>query len=158
MLKLEAVGCDWFAEDIEMVTDTIEHVSPSSFNQETRYLPESVSSIPGYIRYSVNPFMREIVDCFDVDSPVREVNLKKGAQITYSTVLESGLLYFMAHVKTLPLMYITADKELASARAGNNILPMLGHSGLSHIFRSSDAGNSRMTGKTAQHLQFEGGG
>lgn len=158
MPRLEAVGSEWFAEDIESLTDTITHVSPSSFNEEWRYLPESVTSIPGYIRFKVNPFMREIIDCFDVDSPVREVNLKKGAQITYSTVLESGLLYFMAHVRTLPLMYITADKELASARIENNILPMLQHSGLAHIIRSSDEGNSRKTGKTAQHLQFEGGG
>ena len=158
MHRLEAVGADWLREQIENLTDTIEHVTPSSFNEDTRYLPESVSSIPGYIRYKVNPFMREIVDCFDVNSPVREVNLRKGAQITYSTVLESGLLYFMAHVKTLPLMYITADKELASARIENNIIPMLEHSGLKHIIRSSDTGNSRKTGNTAHHLQFEGGG
>jgi hypothetical protein len=58
------------------------------------------------------------------------VNLKKGVQITYSTVLESGALYFMGHVKTLPMMYLTADKELAAARIENNFLPMLNHSGL----------------------------
>lgn len=158
MHEIDTIGADWLAGLIENLTDTITHVSPSSFNEASRYLPESVTSIPGYIRYKVNPFMREIVDCFDVDSPVREVNLKKGAQITYSTVLESGLFYFMAHVKTLPLMYITADKELASARIENNILPMLEHSGFAGIIRSSDTGNSRKTGKTAQHLQFEGGG
>jgi phage terminase large subunit GpA-like protein len=114
--------------------------------------------MPGYLRYSVNPFMREIVDCFDIDSPVREVNLMKGVQITYTTALESGLLYYMAHVRSMPLMYMTADKELASARVENNILPMLQQSGLAHIIRSSDEGNSRKTGKTANHLQFEGGG
>ena len=73
-------------------------------------------------------------------------------------VLESGALYFMGHVKTLPIMYITADKELAAARIENNFIPMLNHSGLAHIIRSSDEGNSRKTGKTANHLQFEGGG
>ncbi|MAL49670.1 MAG: hypothetical protein CMH18_07920 [Methylophaga sp.] len=158
MPSLDLLGADWIVSEVDGLTDEIHHVSPSTYNEENRYLPESVTSIPGFIRYDVNPFMREIVDCFDVDSPVREVNLKKGVQITYSTVLESGALYFMGHVKTLPIMYLTADKELATARIENNFLPMLQHSGMAHIIRSSDEGNSRKTGKTANHLQFEGGG
>jgi len=158
MPKLDKIGSEWLINEVEAFTEQITKVTPSVFNEKNRYLPESVTSIPGFIRYEVNPFMREIVDCFDVDSPVREVSLKKGVQITYSTVLESGALYFMAHVKTLPIMYMTADKELATARIENNFLPMLEHSDLAHIIRSSDIGNSRKTGKTANHLQFEGGG
>lgn len=156
--KIDRIGEDWLIGEVQALTDTITRTRPSTFNEETRYLPESVTSIPGYIRYAVNPFMREIVDCFDVDSPVQEVNLKKGVQITYTTVLESGLLYFMAHVKSLPIMYMTADKELAKARVENNIIPMINQSGLADIIRSSDEGNTRKTGKTADHLQWEGGG
>lgn len=152
------IGRDWVIDQINGLTEEVIHVSPTVFNEQTRYLPESVTSLPGFIRYDVNPFMREIVDCFDIDSPVREVNLKKGVQITYSTALESGALYFMAHVKTLPIMYMTADKDLAKARIENNFLPMLNQSGLAHIIRSSDEGNQRKTGKTSEHLQFEGGG
>lgn len=155
---IEDIGRDWIVDEVNSLTDTIEHITPSEFNEQTRYLPESVTSIPGFIRYDVNPFMREIVDCFDINSPVREVNLKKGVQITYSTALESGALYFMAHVKTLPIMYMTADKELAEARVENNFIPMLNHSDLAHIVRSSDIGNTRKTGKTKNHIQFEGGG
>lgn len=158
MLDFESIGSEWIFQEVEEMTDQIIHVSPSVYNEETRYLPKSVTNIPGYIRYSVNPFMREIVDCFDIDSPVREVNLKKGVQITYSTVLESGAMYFMGHVKTLPIMYMTADKELAEARIENNFIPMINHSGLSDIVRSSDEGNTRKTGKTKNHIQFEGGG
>lgn len=158
MPELNDTGADWIVDEIEGLTDTVERVTPSAFNEENRYLPESVTSIPGYIRYDVNPFMREIIDCFDIDSPVREVNVKKGVQITYTTLLESVMLYYMAHAKTLPLMYMTADKELATARIENNVIPMINQSGFSHIIRSSDEGNSRKTGKTANHLQWEGGG
>lgn len=158
MPSLELLGADWIVGEVDGLTDEIHHITPAAYNEEHRYLPESVTSIPGFIRYDVNPFMREIVDCFDIDSPVREVNLKKGVQITYSTVLESGALYYMGHVKTLPIMYMTADKELATARIENNFLPMLQQSNMAHIIRSSDEGNSRKTGKTANHLQFEGGG
>lgn len=158
MSSLDMVGADWVIEQVEGLTDHIEHITPTAYNEANRYLPASVTSMPGYISYDVNPFMREIVDCFDIDSPVREVNVKKGVQITYSTALESGALYFMGHVKTLPIMYMTADKELAAARIENNFIPMLSHSGMAHIIRSSDEGNSRKTGKTANHLQFAGGG
>jgi len=152
------IGAEWVVDEVEGLTDEVIHISPSDYNEQTRYLPESVTSMPGFIRYDVNPFMREIIDCFDIDSPVREVNVKKGVQVTYTTVLESGLLYFMGHVKTLPIMYMTADKELAKARIENNILPMLSHSDMADIIRSSDEGNTRKTGKTVNHLQFEGGG
>ena len=158
MTEIERIGIDWIIDQVENLTHEITHITPSEFNEKHRYLPKSVTSIPGYIRYDVNPFMREIVDCFDVNSQVREVNVKKGVQITYSTLLESGALYFMGHVKTLPIMYITADKELAKARIENNFIPMLNHSDMGDIIRSSDIGNTRKTGKTVNHLQFVGGG
>ena len=94
MPDIRNIGADWVVEEVDGMTDEVIHISPTQYNEENRYLPESVTSIPGYIRYDVNPFMREIVDCFDIDSPVREVNLKKGVQITYSTALESGVLYY----------------------------------------------------------------
>ena len=152
------VGNDWLADRISELDDTISVVNPSDFNESNRYLPASVTSMPGYIRYDVNPYMREILDCADVDSPVREVNLKKGVQITYTTLLESIMLYYMAHVKHLPMMYVTADKELASARIENNIIPMLNQSGFADIITSSDEGNARKSGKNAQQIQFSGGG
>jgi len=152
------IGGDWLIDQVNNLTDEITHIKPSTFNEQNRYLPESVTSMPGYIRYDVNPFMREIIDCFDINSPVREVNLMKGVQITYSTLLESGALYFMKEVKTVPLMYMTADKELAGARVENNFIPMINHSGFADIIRSSDEGNARKSGKTRDHIQWEGGG
>ena len=158
MLNIDTVGSDWLIETVGEMVDHVTHVTPVEFNEANRYLPESVTSMPGPMSFDLNPFMKEVVNCFDINSDVREVNMKKGVQITYTTVLESGALYFMAHVKTLPMMYITAEKELAAARIENNFLPMLQHSDLEHIIRSSDEGNSRKTGSTANHLQFEGGG
>jgi len=155
--SIELIGLDWMLSELDGITDHIKSVTPSEFNEEHRYLPSSVTSIPGYLRYDVNPFMREIVDCADVNSPVREVNLMKGVQITYSTMLESVVLYYSAHLKTLPMMYMTADKELAKARIENNFIPMFNQSGFGDIIRSSDEGNTRKTGKTATHLQFSGG-
>jgi len=153
-----AIGAAWLIGEVEALTDEIERVCPSLFNEEFRYLPESVSSMPGPLSFDINPFMREIVDCVDMASPVREVNLMKGVQITYTTALESMLLYLIAHVGTVPCMYMTADKELAQARVENNIIPMINESGFSDKIRSSDVTNKRKTGKTAHHIQWEKGG
>jgi len=152
------IGREWLLKQIDEIVESIERLTPTKFNEGNRYLPSSVTSIPGFLSYKVNPFMIEIIDCFDVDSQVREMNLMKGVQITYTTLLESIMLYYMAHVKSLPMMYMTADKELASARIENNIIPMLNHSGFADIIRSSDDGNKHKTGKTAHHLQWMGGG
>lgn len=148
----------WLSETVGGMTEAMERVTPSQFAEQNRYLPSSVTPFPGYLDFSVNPYMREIVDCFDIESPVREVNLRKGVQITYTTALESVMLYYMAHVKTVPMMYVTADAELAKARIENNITPMLHQSGLAGIIRSADEGNSRKTGKTDKHIQWIGGG
>jgi len=80
--SLATVGSEWIVGEVQALTDSVTRMKPSEFNEAHRYLPESVTSIPGYIRFDVNPFMREPLDCFDVDSPVREVNFKKGVQIT----------------------------------------------------------------------------
>lgn len=152
------IGAGWLIEQVDGMVDSITHVSPSEYNERTRYLPGSVTSMPGYIRYSATPTWREIIDCFDVESPTREVNVMKGVQVGYTTVLESIFLYFMGHVRTAPSMYITADKELALARIENNFIPMIQQSGLSELIRSSDEGNQRKSGKTVNHIQWEGGG
>ena len=158
MPSLDEVGLDWLIEEVDAMPDSIERVTPVKFNEENRYLPQGVSPRPGYIRYDLFPFLREIIECFDPLSPVREVNLMKGVQTGYTTLLESILLYYIGHIKTQAAMFITADKELAAGRMENNIIPMINESGFSDVIRSSDEGNTRKTGKTKDFLQWEGGG
>src|SRR5690606_33039423 len=99
------------------------------------------------------------LDCVDVNSPVREVIVEKGAQIGYTAgVLENALLYWIVHVKNAPCMLVTADDELANLRLTSYILPMLQASGLSHLIVSSDENNPRKTGSTARKLEWAGGG
>lgn len=158
MPDIERVGIDWLIDEVDNMPDKIDRVTPVKYNEETRYLPQGVSPRPGYIRYDLFPFLREIIECFDPLSPVREVNLMKGVQTGYTTCLESILLYYIGHIKTAPLMFLTADKELAAGRVENNIIPMINESGLSHLIRSADEGNSRKTGKTKDFIQWDGGG
>lgn len=158
MPRMDEVGRDWLAEQVDEMQDSIARLTPVKFNEENRYLPQGVSPRPGYIRYDLFPYLREPLECFDPLSPVREVNLKKGVQVGYTTLLESIILYYIAHIKTQPLMFITADDGLASLRVENSMIPMINESGFADLIRSNDEGNSRKTGKTKDLIQWEGGG
>ena len=158
MPRVDLIGRDWLVDQVAAMPDGIDRVTPVSFNEEHRYLPEGASRRPGYIRYSLFPFLREILECFDPYSPVREVNLMKGVQTGYTTLLESVLLYLMGHIKTSPVMFITAEKDLANMRMDTAIMPMIQESDMEHLIQSSDSTSSRKTGKTKDILQWQGGG
>lgn len=156
--SIETIGQDWLIERVGGMADSVERMTPVRYNEENRYLPQGVSPRPGFIRYDLFPFLREIIDNFDPFSPVRESNLKKGVQTGYTTLLESILFYYIGHITTTPALYVTADKELARARLDNNIIPMLIESDMKHRIRSADVTNTRKTGQTDGNLQWDGGG
>lgn len=157
-MQFDRIGADWLAEEIIDMAEAIERMSPVAFNEENRYIPPGLSPTPGFIRFSRFPFMREPLECFAPESPVREVNFMKGVQVGYTTLLESIFFFYMLHVRTAPIMFITADGELATQRMENNIIPMINESGFSDRIRSADIGNSRKTGKTKDFMQWDGGG
>lgn len=150
---------DWLAQQFENLTTEVVEATPSEWAERVRYLPASNSNMPGYYRFAVAPYLREIVDCFAVESPIREIAFQKGVQIGATTgVLENVIGYFIEHVKTAPMMLVTANDGLAHGRLESFILPMIQASGLSGLIRAADEDNGRKTGKTAQKLEFLGGG
>jgi phage terminase large subunit GpA-like protein len=102
--------------------------------------------------------MREILDCMSPESDVRHVSVMKGVQVGATTLLESTVGFLIACVKTAPVMFVTADQDLAKIRMETFIIPMLSHSGLDHLVRSVDEKSARKTGRTSKRLEFEGGG
>lgn len=148
----------WLESQVDAITTQKHYLTPSEHSEDVRIMPPHVGPYPGPFSLDPFPYMREIIDCFDVDSPICEVSLMKGVQVGYTTILESIILYCVDYVKACSVMFMTADKELASARIENNVLTMLNASGLSHLIQSSDIGNSRKTGKTKDALQWRGPG
>lgn len=157
-VDLSREGFDWLRSRFRLLPTELERVAPRAFVEANRYLPKSVTPLSGPMRLDVCPPMIEVLECFDVDSPVREVALKKGVQVTYTTILESVLFYYMFHVRTVPAMFTTADRGLSAARIENNIIPMIQSSGFSDRIRSSDLANVRKKGMTKDHIQWVGGG
>lgn len=149
----------WWNERWAALPHEREIITPSVWATRKRYLPSSVTSMPGTYRFEVAPYLREIADCLSIDSPIREVALMKGAQVGATTgILENFIGYAIEHVKTAPMMLVTADAEMAKLRMESYITPMLQLSGLGHLIKSSDENNPRKTGKTDKKLEWTGGG
>ena len=156
---LAVVGLDWLSESVCNLTDNIIRRSPTEFIERFRYLPEAVTRFSGPFSFDLNPYMKEIIDCLDPDHPAREINLKKGVQVTYTTsVLENAILFSLCHIKTLPIAYVTAEQDLANDRREINIIPMLHHSGFHEMIKSHNEFNARSQGVTSKKISVEGGG
>lgn len=153
-MVLDNIGSDWLIDRVGGLTDHLDILTPVQVNEANRYL--TVGRYKGHIDYGVTPFLGEILNCFDVNSPVREINLLKGVQIGYSTLLEGGALYFVLQVPGTPIMYMSADKELAESRVADNYVPMIKDSGLDHLYANMSGGNRKSAQKDSL-LQFVGG-
>lgn len=149
---------EWLCQQIAKLTTRVEILQPSEWTEAKRYLPASISAMPGYYRFDATPYWREVIDCLGPESPVRHVTIKKGVQVGATTLLENVIGYFIDHVKTAAMMLVTADSELAKNRIDSFIIPMLEYSGLNGLIRSADEHNPRKTGRTYQKIEFEGGG
>lgn len=150
---------DWLSEQFEDLTTEVSRLSVSDWAEANRYLPKHTTPRPGYFRFSVCPYLEEISNCFSLDSPVREVDFMKGAQVCATVgVIENVIGYSIGQVKSAPMMFLTADAELAQNRLDINILPMVRASGLSENIQSVDEENARKTGVTAKRIEWQGGG
>ncbi|MCP4502552.1 MAG: hypothetical protein GY822_21590, partial [Deltaproteobacteria bacterium] len=157
--ELEDDDDHWLDAQVGGLTDEALTLTVSQWAEKKRYLPRHVTPIPGFYSYDVTPFLREIADCMSVDSPIREIDFMKAAQVGATVgILENAIGYVIDHVRSAPSMLLTADAELAQHRMETYITPMLRHSKLNHLIRSADTTNSRKTGKTDKKLEWAGGG
>lgn len=149
----------WLEEQIAGITDTRTIETVSEWAERKRYLPQSVTPMPGFYSFEVAPFLQEIADCLSISSPVREIAVRKGAQVGCTVgVLENAIGYVIDHVKSAPVLFVTADAELAKLRMESYVTPMLQHSDMMDLITSSDEKNKRKTGKTDRRVEWRGGG
>ncbi|AUR92630.1 terminase large subunit [Vibrio phage 1.175.O._10N.261.55.B3] len=159
MAIIEQQQNHWLAERILNVKTSHKVKLVSDWASTTRYLPRTVTSKPGMYEYGAFPYLREIADCMSSESPVREIDVIKGAQIGATVgLLENSIGYYAEHEKGVPMLFVSADKELADLRIDNYITPMFEQSGLSHLIKSSDTLSRNKSGKTKDQLSFAGGG
>lgn len=150
---------EWLANLIAGITDEWHTLRPSDWAEQKRYMPRSASPMPGPFSFDNTPYWREVVDCFDADSDVRFVAVAKGAQVGATVaVLENIVGYFIDHVRTAPMLFFTADAELAQLRLDTAIMPMLQASNMTHLIQANDELRAGKRGATNKKLEWAGGG
>lgn len=159
LVNIDSVGAEWLCEQIDTLTEEVEHATPVGFNEEFRYLSRGETPMSGLMDFSLTPYWIKPLNQLDPYDPTREVWIKKGVKTSFNTTpIEGGLLYFAAHLRAFHGGFVTADKELAQSRMETHVIPMFQNSGFGDIFRSADADTSSKTGKTKKLLQWLGGG
>jgi phage terminase large subunit GpA-like protein len=154
----EPIGLDFMVDQVDGLTDHIDHKSPVDYINGFRYLPRAVTPYPGYMNLDLTPYWIEPLNCLDIFHDAREISVKKGVKVAYNTnLIENGTFYNAGHLKVFPSMFVTADKELATGSIETSFIPMFQQSGLD-IFQTSDIDNPNKTGKTKNLLQWIGGG
>jgi phage terminase large subunit GpA-like protein len=148
---------DWLSKQIDGLRTTVVRELPSEVAEKHRYLSQTANKGP--FRFSLTPYMIEPLDALAPDSGVSIVVVRKGVQLAYTTaLLENYLLYQMVHVRTQPVLFVTADDNMVSRRMDWHIVPMLQDSNLTHLVQSSDTLSAKKQGKTRDKIEWVGGG
>ena len=104
------------------------HVDPDislpDWSDTYRYLPKESSSEYGKYQTSRTPYMREIMECLSITSPIRKVVLMTGTQLGKT---EAGNNWFMyiAHKYPGPCLFILPTVELAERHSKKKFAPSL---------------------------------
>ncbi len=102
--------------------------------------------------------MREIVDCLSESSPVREVAVMKGTQISFTVGTIENWIGYTIDSSPGPMLYVTGDATLAETQMELRIDAMINHAGLTHkIAAQHKRKTQRKTGDIKTRKEFPGG-
>ena len=91
---------------------------------EYRMLSSKAASAPGKYRSERTPYLREIMDCLSVESPVRRVVVKKPAQVGFSEALNNWIGYVIHHAPG-PMLLVQPTVDLCKRYSKQRIAPMI---------------------------------
>jgi phage terminase large subunit GpA-like protein len=134
--------------------------SVAEWAEENRVLSSKVAAKTGKYKYEYMPYLKEIANRFSKNDSARKIAIMKGVQLGFTTgVFENAIGYSIQH-DPCPMMFITADKQLAIVRKRVMIENLIEQSNLSKFIQvdqeDGSAGNNR-SGNTATMVEFNGG-
>lgn len=126
----------------------------SQWADKHRVLPQKGAAEPGQYRTSRTPYMREVMDCLSVTSPVQEVVVMAGAQISKSESGNNWVGYVM-DVAPGPMLLVQPTVENAKRYSKQRIGPMIAES--PRLAAKVLDNKSRDSGNTMLEKEFPGG-
>ena len=96
----------------------------SEWADKHRILSSKASAEPGPWRTDRTPYLREIMDCLSVTSPIERIIFMKGAQIGGTEVGNNWIGYIIDHAPA-PTMLVQPTVELAKRNSKQRIAPLI---------------------------------
>ncbi|MEW6505510.1 MAG: phage terminase large subunit family protein [Chloroflexota bacterium] len=129
-------------------------ISVWEWADKNRVLTSVASREAGQYRTSRTPYMREIMECLSVRSPVTEIVIMKGTQIGGSEAANNFLGYVIDCAPG-PILYMLPTVELAEDHSKNRIAPMIEKT--PSLMAKVSPQKSRDGGNTVLSKKFLGG-
>ncbi len=129
-------------------------ITLSEWSDRYRVLNQTSSAEPGDWRTSRVPFMREIMDTMSPQSPVEQVWVMKGAQVSWTEVL-NNMLGYVAHIHPAPTMFVQPTLSLIKRHVKMRIDPMVAD--VPVVRERIPPARKRDSNNTALMKQFPGG-
>lgn len=126
----------------------------SQWADQYRYVSQVSSSEPGLWRTQRTPYLREIMDCLSVTSPVREVVLKKGTQVGGTECINNWVGYIICHAPA-PSMMVLPTSNAAKRVSKQRIKPLIEES--PELAKRVKPARERDSGNTTNMKEFAGG-
>lgn len=131
-----------------------EPMTVSEWADRYRIIPGAAGAEAGPWRTSRTPYLREIMDCLSVNSPVRNVVFKKSSQVGGTEVLINWILYVLHHAPT-SMLTVFPTIEVAKRWSKQRLKTAIDESpALSDILASS---KSRDSTNTTLEKSYPGG-
>lgn len=129
-------------------------ITVSEWSDKYGMLPKRSSSEPGRYRTSRMPYMKEIMDCLSVTSPVEQVKFMKGTQLGATTAGVNWLGYCV-HLCPAPMMMVLPTVDMANRHSKQKIAPTIEETPV--LRERIREAKSRDSGNTTLVKEFVGG-
>jgi phage terminase large subunit GpA-like protein len=148
---------EYMIAKIEAVTETKLTRTVVELAEEKRIFPEG-SPYPGPCSFDRTPYMREIALECSPQSATEEIIFMKAGQIGGTAMSAENLILFCIEEDPSPVLYVTANDELARKWAQTTIEPMIEGAGLTHKLKATvQKSANKATGNTTLNKTWAGG-
>lgn len=133
-------------------------LEPSEWVEQSVYMPREVTPFPGWLKYDISPYTKEIIDCMGSNSDVETLAVMKCNQSGFTgTVVVPSICYFIGE-KPSNMLFLSGTDDLARNTVRDKLDPVLQASGLNEIITASDTKKrNQRSGNTDFKKEFPGG-
>lgn len=147
-----------FENMIESIDTDRMDLLPSEWAEQKRVLTSDVSTLTGKYKYSVTPYLREIIDSLSPYHPAKIIAVMKGSQIGFTEgVIVNGILWMIANSPG-NCMALSGDELLNREMIESRLDQGIQSCGIQELIRPNTIRKrNQRTGDTSKSKEYAGG-